>query len=163
MLSNEIINVFDEGLACLHCRPDVMENYHRHHGIELNFLERGSLTYLFAGTRRTLREGSLAVFWATFPHRVVEVCGDPVFYYLHIPLSTFLQWQLPANLTAAVLGGAIAVDRTAANADIDRVLLPRWHEEISRNESGIFYLELEARLRRLAIDYSEIAIAAEAE
>lgn len=162
MLANEVVNVYDEGLACFHGRPGVMENYHRHHGIELNFLERGRLTYLFAGARRTLEAGCLAVFWATLPHRVVEVDGDPIFYYLHVPLSNFLQWQLPANLITAVLGGAITVDRIAGNAAIDRVMFPRWHNDIaSGHDGGIFYLEIEARLRRLAVSSTEIAVTEE--
>ncbi|MCW3061854.1 MAG: transcriptional regulator, AraC family [Capsulimonas sp.] len=142
------------GLTVIGGRPTVMPQYHRHQQIELNFLPQGSMTYLFAGVQRTAPTGRLAVFWAAFPHRVIHVEGDPTFYCFYLPLAKFLQWRLPGELTTAVLNGALVIDGDDSHAAIDRLLLPRWAEELAESNPAretTCYLEIEARMRRLSM------------
>jgi len=153
MLGEETIDSFDEfDVHSIHGTPDLMGVAHRHQGIELNFVERGAMRYLFAGETVTISAGRLAVFWATFPHRVVDRIDEPCFYYFHIPLVRFLEWRLPAALTSTVLQGKIAIDTQIDNEPADRVLLPRWHRDIgdpTDTNLRIFFLEVEARLLRM--------------
>src|SRR6266567_4629684 len=45
---------------------------HRHNEVELNFLERGALTYLFGKQKIVVSAGQLIVFWAIMPHSILE-------------------------------------------------------------------------------------------
>jgi len=137
----------------IHGRPYLMSSYHRHNDIEINYLERGSMTYLFSRGRRQVPEGGFAVFWAMFPHRVVTVDDDTSFYCLHIPLARFLQWRLPAEFVGDVLHGNIVVDQSPAIAAVDRVRFPLWYQDLSEalpEQRQTVFLEIEARLRRVA-------------
>ena len=46
-------------------RPD------RHDEIEINFLDRGTLTYLIGGDRVTVQPRRVTAFWAAVPHQIV--------------------------------------------------------------------------------------------
>jgi AraC-like DNA-binding protein len=145
-------------LSTIYGRPQVMSNYHRHNDVEINFLERGSMTYLFPRGRRAVPTGSFTVFWAMFPHRVIAVDGDPFFYCLHIPLSRFLQWRLPSELVSEVLHGNIVVDRSPATARVDEAQFPIWHDEVSGGVSerlDTVFLEVQARLRRAGLSLGQ--------
>lgn len=149
-----------DDLMTIHGAPGLMPSFHRHNDIEINFLERGSMTYRFSRGRRHVPELSLAVFWAMFPHRVVELEGDPLFYCLHIPLGVFLRWRLPPDIVSEVLHGNIVVDRTPSTARADMAQFPIWHEDIAGGipeRMDIVFLELEARLRRAAMSLTQCA------
>jgi AraC-like DNA-binding protein len=149
-----------DGLTSIHGRPGIMAREHRHQEIELNFLTRGSMTYLFSGAPRVVPEGRLAVFWAIFPHQVIRIDGDPLFHCVYFPLARLLQWALPGDLSAAILNGQLVVDASPDNDPIDRALMPRWRRDIEEglaDNGRAIYLEIEARLRRLAFAPPEIA------
>lgn len=138
----------------LHMRPVVMQEYHRHNEIEVNFLEHGSMTYLFSTGRHTVAAGNLAIFWATFPHRVIYVTGDPIFYCLHIPLAYFLQWNIPGEMANHVLHGRVVTDMDSSHETLDRAQFPLWHNDLTSHDkesAQTVMLELHARLRRLSL------------
>ena len=136
----------------IHGRPWLMSAYHRHNDIEINFLERGTMSYLFSRGRCDVPEGAFAVFWAMFPHRVVTVDDDTSFYCLHIPLGAFLQWRLPQDLVADVLHGNIVVDRTPSTVAVDMAQFPLWYDDLSHGDidkAETVHLEISARLQRV--------------
>lgn len=142
------------GLAGFHGPPQPMARFHRHHEIEVNLIERGGLTYLFGAVEATLAAGQLAVFWGVLPHRVAHVEPGTQFHWLTIPLGQFLQWRLPAELVRQVLSGLPVCDHDAGRAALDQALLSQWQRDLraaAPERHTILLLEIEARLRRLAL------------
>lgn len=129
-------------------RPD------RHDEIEINFLDRGSLTYLIGGDRVTVESGALTLFWAAVPHQIVQFCDVSHYYVITIPFGWFLQWGLPEELqTKLITGSVVSSTPDDVSTDRDLKLFENWHSDLSRNEgdlSEIVLLELKARLLRLA-------------
>jgi AraC-like DNA-binding protein len=131
-----------------------MPRFHRHHEIELNFVEQGLLTYLFGGATVTISAGQFVLFWAVVPHQTIYVEPATIYHCLTVPLTQFLQWRLPAALKNQVLRELVVRDGDAAHTAIDRVLFKQWQSDLraeSPERRAIVLLEVEARLRRLAL------------
>ena len=130
---------------------------HRHNDIELNFLMSGEVTYSFAGNEIRILANQLAVFWAAIPHRLIQTAPSTQFYWVTIPLSLFMNWDLPYNLSKAILNGQFALDESRQYVDLDCLLIPQWHQDIfgsHRTTSETVLLEIQARLRRLARSFA---------
>ena len=143
------------GLASHFGPPGLMRRPHYHDDIELNFVEEGSITYLFGEKQVTVEEGDLALFWAAMPHQLVESPERTRMYWLHLPLASFLRWQLPNPLNEHILNGKLVVDRENNQVVHDRILFNQWFYDLKGDAAqiGIVLLELEARLRRLALKW----------
>lgn len=147
------------GLTGWRGRPHLMGRPHRHNEVELNFVERGAITYLFGGTPLTLTAGRLTLFWAAAPHRIVDLAPTTTLCWLTIPLAVFLHWRLPAALTDRVLYGRPVAEASgeATQPALDEVLVRRWLDDVrDAGDEGaerrrIALLEVEARLRRMAL------------
>ena len=145
------------GLANSWFHPEKMLRPHRHNEIELNFVEAGAVTYLLGGTRSTVCSGQFALFWATIPHQVIHVESASVFHWVTIPLTTFLQWNLPDRLTRQVLCGMFVVDPTCGLNNLYEMYFRQWDRDLKENSEEhqkIVLLEVESRLRRLALTIS---------
>lgn len=147
------------GLTGWYGRPNPMGRPHRHNEVELNFIEEGTITYLFGGMPVTMTAGRLTLFWAAVPHRIIEVGSATTLCWLTIPLALFLRWRLSDALTSQVLYGRPVVDVTsgAARSPLDGILVRQWLDDV--RDTGverrkIMLLEIEARLRRLALALS---------
>lgn len=80
---------------------------HLHSDIEVNLVRKGFFEYLgISGTVR-LPAGSIAVFWAAFPHRLVDFSEHAEATWITIPLGDFLTWQFPEAFARTVLSGRI--------------------------------------------------------
>ncbi|MBI3832472.1 MAG: helix-turn-helix domain-containing protein [Planctomycetes bacterium] len=143
------------GLASSRGRPSLFASFHRHNEIELHLVETGRMTYLFSRARVELAPGALAVFWGAMPHKLIELERGTQSLWLTVPLPWFLQWDLPADFTGALMKGEVfrsmGVPRGARDAD----LLLQWNEDLQaggpeRRKTAV--LEVEARLRRLALE-----------
>ena len=142
------------GLTGWRGRPTTMARPHRHHEVELNLVEEGAITYLFGGAPVTVEAGRLTLFWAALPHRIARFEPATTLCWVTVPLSWFLQWDLPDALTAPVLHGQPVVDDEGGHARSDRDLFRQWSldlDEGSAERRRIVLLEIEARLRRLAL------------
>jgi AraC-like DNA-binding protein/quercetin dioxygenase-like cupin family protein len=141
-------------------RPGLMSSYHQHSDVELNYLSRGSMTYLFSGVTYTIDAGCLCAFWAAVPHQVISISDDPKYHCLHISLSNILQWNLPDQLIETILGGRLVVARNGQPSELDRMLFEQWHRDITSRNAQMdkaVHLEIEARMRRLAVEVDLIA------
>lgn len=128
-------------------RPD------RHDEIEINFLNRGTLTYLMGGERVTIQPRRVTAFWAAIPHQIVAFEDVNFYSVVTVPFGWILQWGLPEHLLSALTKGQMAVDGDDSRAIIDSQLFDQWHEDVQRKSSQnreIVVLELRARLLRLA-------------
>lgn len=158
------LSTFDErrpelmsyGLTCVRWRPGVMRRPDRHNELELNLLRSGTLTYLLRGRRVTVEPGCLTVFWALEPHQIVHFEGDDFYYVATIPFARFLQWQMPSAFLNHLMAGAVIKETNEHVARFDGALFDRWLHDVdadSREAVDVMMLEMEARLRRLALSY----------
>ncbi len=125
---------------------------HRHNEIELNFLERGSITYLFGKQKIIVSAGQLIVFWAIMPHYIIEAVPATTIHWLTLPPGRFLQWHLPEAITHPVLQGQIIWDQKDSQREFQ--LFSQWHLDLhmhGHEYERIILLEVEARLRRIAL------------
>jgi AraC family transcriptional regulator, melibiose operon regulatory protein len=152
------IDISAFGLANNWFPPALMPRPHRHNEVELNFIERGSMTYLFGGVRVRVNAGRVALFWATVPHQIIAAEEQPVLHWVTVPFVTFLQWQLPEVLTHQVICGHFVMSREEDTQNtqhqVDQVSFRQWYTDFQQNTDEhrkIVLLEVEARLRRLAL------------
>ena len=149
------VDVSIYGLANAWYHPDIMARPHRHNDVELNFIERGAITYLFGGAHVSVNAGQMAFFWATIPHQVILVEEQTIQHWITIPFPTFLRWQLPAVLLRPLICGQFVIgSQEESHWRENQALFRRWHEDLQQNtaEHGkIVLLEIEAHLRRLAL------------
>jgi len=154
------IDISAFGLANDWFQPVLMPRPHRHNEVELNFIEQGSLTYLFGGMRTSLKAGQMALFWATVPHQLMQVEERTILHWMTIPFATFLQWQLPDMLTRQVICGKFVTDleeKEAMHHQANQVLFRQWYADLQQNSPEhrkVVLLEVEARLHRLALSMS---------
>jgi len=140
------------GLSGYEGAPQTMREAHQHDDLELNWLERGTVTYFFAGRLVTVQAGQLAVLWGAVPHRLLEVSTDARFIWLTVPLARFLTWNLPSELPDALLGGHMVLERDPARSSADGLSLKCWLADINHPERHVpLLLEYRARLHRLAL------------
>jgi len=85
----DLYSCHDEYPGCL------LEHFHRHNEVELNFLGRGTYNYTLGARVMPLSARSLSVFWAGFSHRCVEWTPDVDIWAICVPMAIFLSWGLP--------------------------------------------------------------------
>lgn len=166
MLDSEKPNVqsFDErrpdltpyGLTCVRWRPSLMRRPDRHNELEINLLRSGSVTYLLRGGRVTVEAGRLSVFWALQPHQIIHFEGEGSYYVATIPFPRFLQWQMPPAFLHQIMAGAVLKEVNDDAARLDEAMFERWLQDIGSNAREaveVMTLEMEARLRRLALSH----------
>jgi AraC-like DNA-binding protein len=141
------------GFTCEVWEPRQMPRPDRHDEIEINFLDRGTLTYLMGGQRVTVQARRVSAFWAAVPHQIVAFDNVNYYYVVTVPFGWVLQWGLPERLMVALTQGQIVADNDSTRPVLDRQLFEQWHEDVEgrRNTNReIVVLELRARLLRLA-------------
>ena len=141
------------GFTCELWTPEPMQRADRHNEIELNLLKQGSLTYLLGGNTVTIPAGRLAVFWAAIPHQIISSKGKAEYYVATIPLSWFMQCQLPVHFVDAILHARVVLDPQPQVRGGDLEMFERWVHDLetpSPQKHRIAFLEIEARLLRFA-------------
>jgi AraC-like DNA-binding protein len=140
------------GFTCEVWEPRQMPRPDRHDEIEINFLDRGSLTYLMGGQRVTVHARRVSAFWAAVPHQIVAFDNVNYYYVVTVPFGWVLQWGLPEQLMVALTQGQIVADTRCTRPALDRQLFEQWHEDVEgrRSTNNVVVLELRARLLRLA-------------
>ena len=150
----DLYAIESKGFMCRDGHPHAQHRAHWHSEIEINFLARGSITYVWQGSPITMESKSLCVFWGGLPHQVVDSGGDSECYWIYIPLPWFLQWRIPGEMTQALLNGQFLMSTSGSNFEADIAMVRRWNQDLQHADDelkGIVLLELEARMRRLAL------------
>jgi AraC family transcriptional regulator, melibiose operon regulatory protein len=135
--------------------PSIMPVAHQHTEIEINFLLRGWMRYFLAGKFVTVPSDRLVAMWAGTPHRLVAMDRDTECVWVTIPLAWFLAWGMKESFSQSLLAGDLMMERSAKLSEEDRRLHERWvgdFESPQPERQAIAMLEIEARLRRLALD-----------
>jgi AraC-like DNA-binding protein len=144
----------DYGFVCQRQKPWAMSGDHRHHDVELNFIYKGWVEYLFGGARRRLTGGQLAIFWASVPHKITAFSKDNEYQVVHLALDIFLHWNIPGPLPGRLLAGEVVVAKSK-NPAWDEALFFRWNQDKLTDGVNVretLFLELQAYLRRLSND-----------
>jgi len=138
-----------------------MASAHRHLDLEINYLLSGTISYLVGGNVVTLPPQRFCLLWGGVPHQMVRSARAAEMIWITIPLTSVLRWGLPDQLIRTLLATGFVADAAPRNSDLD--LLQQWLEDLPgyaeargarpRNETaeGVILLEIEARLRRLAM------------
>jgi len=142
------ISQFD--FRCWIGMPRPMPRAHLHSEIEINWIDAGSITYLFNGATVSVPARRLAVFWAAFPHQLLAIDGLGCMAWITVPVAWLVQWGLPRGLVDAVLSGGLVIE-TAEDA-LDEGRFRQWAIDWRRDQPwrGIAAREVEARLHRCA-------------
>lgn len=133
--------------------PGVMKTHHKHHHIEINYLLSGEMTYQIKGESVKVSQNMFALFWAGLPHQMVERSDNVVMIWIYLPLSCFMSWNLSKAFKADVLQGGILWDQLPMDAE----MLERWYKDCEKGGEllEIVVLELEARMKRMALAYKK--------
>ena len=135
--------------------PGVMKTYHKHHHIEINYLLKGEMKYLFNGEVVQISTGMFTLFWAGLPHQMIERSEGVEMIWIYLPLSWFMSWNLPKEFKGEVLQGGLLWDQLPT----DTAMLERWHIDCAKGGElqEISILEIEARLRRMGLKYKKVS------
>ena len=148
-----------EGFSCLSFAPPfLMPRSHSHNEVELNYLVKGNMSYLHGGQVVTMGPEQLVVFWGTMPHQVISRDEKAQLFIVNIPMPWFLQWRLPAQFSQDIVRGTLVQDPIAGRAEVDKTLFQGWFQYLQDSDpekKKVVALEVEARLRRLAIDWGK--------
>lgn len=141
------------GLTCVRWMPSRMQRPDHHDEIELNLLREGSVTYLLGGSKVRVEAGQLTLFWAAFPHQIIDSGTGAEYFVATIPFAWFLQFRLPDFFTQPLLQGQLQRDAGPACHRADADLFAQWESDLRDNSSEtseIVLLEMKARLLRMA-------------
>jgi len=124
--------------------------------IALHLLEKGALRVVLAtGDHFEMAPLQLTVTWGAIPHRV-EWLKETTVLCQCIPLPWVLHWQLTAAFCGPLLAGHALAEADPAEGQHDQHMLRRWVELLahpSDEKRRIVLLEIESRMRRLALNY----------
>jgi AraC-like DNA-binding protein len=140
------------GFTCVEWQPSRMPRPDRHNEIEINLVRDGSLTYLLGGRKLQVQAGRLCMFWAAFPHQIVDFEVQADYFVATLPLAWFLQCKLPEPMVQSLLRGDVIGEPDEQKAAADVALLTRWSLDLRLSNEALtraVLLEMEARLLRL--------------
>ena len=141
----------ERGFGLFRCAP--LRSRHAHDAIELDLFEYGSVTMLYSGRVIKVPPGHLVVYWGIQPHQMLDRDPNAQVVGLHLPLVWFLQWDLPKELVAAILGLEVLIEPVRNTPCSDLALLRNWVHLVENKQSQgqeIVLAELRGRLLRLA-------------
>ncbi len=142
------------GLTCELWKPKLMGRPDRHNEIEINFFPEGSLTYLMHGQKVKVNKGGMLIFWALFPHQIVDFEEDRPYYVVTIPFCMFLGWNLPKKFLDLLFSGNLKSNSyKPENQEFDIQLFQRWLKDLGWQQNDlaeISALEIQALVRRVA-------------
>lgn len=139
------------GFTCVRWEASLMTRPDRHNEIEINMIRKGKLSYLFGGQKIIVPNQRLVMFWAGTPHQVIGIEQLKEYYVMTIPLSWFLQLNLPTFFVQKLLQSNFIVDPDSSDYMADEIRFTNWLKDFEDNRvelQNICLLEVEARLRR---------------
>ncbi len=132
------------------------QRLHYHDDIEVAVNENCTTVAMFGADRIELPPNYLVVFWAARPHGPIEANPSWKCFGIRLPLSWVVQWRLPPTLLRPLLAGQVFLD--APNPQYPTMDLDAMKDWCQLMQQGteesrcLVRLEIEARLRRLALD-----------
>ena len=136
-------------------RPGGSVEVHQHTEIELIVYEHGPVTMLCGGRKLRIPPRQMAVFWGAMPHHAVDADPKAVAHLVRVPMPLVVQWNLPAWLVRQLVDFQVLVEPPRRSPCSDLDLVKHWVRLMRRRSihaERIVLLEVEARLRRMAMD-----------
>ncbi|MDT0687395.1 helix-turn-helix domain-containing protein [Autumnicola psychrophila] len=127
-----------------------MKKPDRHNEIEINYLIRGNITYLFQKSKVIIPENSFSLFWGLIPHQIVNFTKSAQYFVCTIPLTQFLEWKLPSFFVDRILKGQVVIEDSGEHSTYDKFLFENWVKDLAEDytpEATLY--EMRARLLRL--------------
>ncbi len=150
---------FDEPGFSSYELPPGPPSGHIHDALEICAFEGGSVTMLYGGKTISVPENRLVIHWGMLPHQVVRRDPLALVVGIHLPLVWFLQWQIPAHLTARLLGLDLLIEPPRQQPCSDLAMLKNWHHLLGKHgREGIpvVLAEVRARLLGLALSHNDL-------
>lgn len=125
--------------------------FHRHDNVELNYVTAGALLYFHCGKIYKIPKGQMLLFWASYPHVLIDVAPETQLYCIDIPTSLFLSWNLGADFFGRLLKGDMMVDEECSET-VDSARIAQWYSDLAsgnNSNADIISMELHARMQRM--------------
>lgn len=145
-------------------RPGNDSAVHQHPEVELIVFEHGAVTMLYGGRPMEIPPERMVLFWGAMPHQALNASPGAVSHVLYIPVPMLMQWQLPAWFMQRVMGFDLLIEPKHEMPASDLDCLKHWMRLLARRSveaDRIVLLEVEARLRRMALDQSATSVLAQ--
>jgi AraC-like DNA-binding protein len=134
----------------------VQERPHSHNEVELLLIEKGEGLWLMGGEVVSFKPGQLIAFWAIRPHQLIRSSRPLILHWFTLPLTVFIEWQLPEQFSKLLLSGHVFKEPEKQNYQYDLRALSTWQQDLSSGDASrqkMLLLEMEARFRRLALSF----------
>lgn len=131
---------FTHGLQAS-CSKDIdWSQFHQHNGeMELAFHPRGPVTYQFGARTEQILPGETFLYWGAIPHRAIMKEPGDVCCFLTIPLSVFVQMELPSQFINRLFSGEIFREQDPQMREMD-ILFFQNNKEQQAHKSDNPYL-----------------------
>jgi AraC-like DNA-binding protein len=140
------------GLECDKWKPVLMYKSDRHNEIEINYVVNGSFTYLIRDIKVRMEANTIAVFWALFPHQIVDFEGECSYYTLTIPFKRFMQFEWPSFFKQSLFSGQVFLYEDVFK-DFEKNNFERWYADLQKKNhesEKVALLEIYAKIYRIA-------------
>ena len=136
---------------------------HQHPEMELLVFEHGAVTMLYGGRPLDIPPERLVLFWGAMPHQALAAAPGTVSHVLVIPVPMLMQWQLPEWFLRRLMDFEVLIEPTPGAPASDLDGMRHWIRMLGRKSveaDRIVLLEVEARLRRMALDHHASSVLA---
>jgi AraC-like DNA-binding protein len=131
---------FTHGLQASCSRDIDWSQFHQHNGeMELAFHPRGPVTYQFGARTEQILPGETFLYWGAIPHRAILKEPGDVCCFLTIPLSVFVQMELPSEFINRLFSGEIFKEQDPQMREMDILFFQNNKEQADKKENS--YLE----------------------
>lgn len=144
------------GVDCWRGDVQPMARAHRHDDIEVNLADV-DLEYLVDGRPLVMPAGSISLFWAARPHRLLPAPREGWQAWMTIPLSRALAWGMPQEVVELLVQGEVLSLPAADGGGAVAERFAQWRDELRADDDPealsrrIALLEIEAVVLRWAI------------
>jgi len=121
------VESFKHGLHAAYSSSIDWSKFHQHNDeIELAFHPIGNVVYRFGGRTEEFSSMETFLYWGAIPHQAIMVNPGDVCYFLTIPVSLFVQMELPHNFTQEIFSGQLFRETDAATRAMDLQFFEMW-------------------------------------
>ena len=128
---------------------------HQHPEMEMLVFEHGAVTMLYGGRTMKVPAARLLLFWGAMPHQALDADPLAVSHVVYLPVPMLMQWQLPTGFLRRLMDFEVLIEGGPGAPASDLDCMKHWIRLLGRRSvdaDRIALLEVEARLRRVALD-----------
>jgi AraC-like DNA-binding protein len=136
-----------------------MGKAHRHHEIEIGLLTGGYSKMQVGDRTFRMEAGSLSVFWAIVPHRVLAVGNNAAAYVITVPLPFLFQCNVSDAFRRALLSGLVILRDDLGQKRLRLALFKQWLRDFGMKDTQRrqqLLTELQVFIQRLALEFDPL-------